>query len=203
MYKISNLEFKTKKDIELYCRQLKKKYIDKDNLIEKDFDFICDLKTWHHNEEIRILEPDNIIIDLPEDREIKKHRCFMLLKNNHRYVFSVKKCIYNISVKKANIKIALRDAINFQILEFRHKNNIPREYHIDHIIHFEKLIEDWLEELNLELTDLVVVEEGSYKKLNDKNIEHSWIQYHKHNAKLRKLLVKDNLKRKKYKPEII
>ena len=185
MYKVNNIEFKTKKEIEWHCKKIKKKYVNKEILNNEDFNFICDLKKQHHKEKIRLLEPEHIIIDIPEDRTFKQSRCFILIKNGTKHIFSVKKCIYNIGIKKNNVYAALRQAVKYQIEEFAKINNRQKGFHVDHIVHFTKLVEDWLNFENLNIEDLETIEECSHKKLKNSEIKQSWIDYHEKNAKLK------------------
>ena len=113
---------------------------------------------------------------------------------------------------KNDLFSAFRVSISDQIQEFRLMNDTLKcvlcnkkniKTHVDHVIHFQKIVEDFLQVYN-----------GSYSKSfdtiddntnrccftqADTDIKQMFQEYHKNNASLRILCEECNLKRKKFK----
>lgn len=111
--------------------------------------------------------------------------------------------------EKDNFKSALRVAIHDQISLFRENNenkcalcfttkNV--EYHVDHEIHFEELVHNFLKTCKLNKPTQFQNAEDNRKKFKteDKDYEDEWNIYHKQHAKLRILCKSCNLKRPKW-----
>jgi len=128
-------------------------------------------------------------------------------KENEDVGFSYVHCI--IPVKDVtNTKQAFRYEISPQILNF--KNQLPsivdcgickkevnlNECHIDHIILFKKLRDDWckINKINIKGT-IELTENGCLYSLKDRIMAESWRQYHKEHCTLRPACIKCNLSR--------
>lgn len=136
--------------------------------------------------------------------------------------FSVDTCLYDASDDKENTKNviqALRDDIQYQINDFRencefqltcdlcgifldcnlpmHKYKKPsNNSHIDHIITFKKLSDDFLRKYELLPECNKIGNQTTERTLTDDTIRENWKEYHKINAKLRKICQICNLSRK-------
>jgi hypothetical protein len=108
--------------------------------------------------------------------------------------------------EKDRFKEALRVAIHDQISLFRETNETRCalcvttknvEYHIDHEIHFEELVHNFLKTCKLNKPTQFQNAEDNRKKFKteDENYENEWKIYHKQYAKLRILCKSCNLKR--------
>lgn len=114
---------------------------------------------------------------------------------------------------KQELNGALRQSISYQIWDFKKSAKQICELcsaidilHVDHIVHFEKIVQDFHSENKFPLpTEFIEVDDGTYRRgftINDKNYEDAWTNYHKKHATLRILCKKCNLSRPHYKNEI-
>lgn len=120
---------------------------------------------------------------------------------------SWKTCISD--TKKNKFKIAMRVAIDEQISKYRSEHtNIcaicKREdicdYHVDHEIHFEQLLYDFLEKIKMPIPSTFRTIEDNRRAFReeDNDFEKAWQEFHLKNAKLRILCATCNLKREKW-----
>lgn len=110
-----------------------------------------------------------------------------------------------------NFTNALRETIFNQIMEFK-KNNVnvcelcnsskEVEYHVDHKIHFQKLVVEFLDKNKLPVPKTFGnTNDGRNRTVflkQDEEFKASWENYHKDNAVLRILCKDCNLSRKNY-----
>jgi hypothetical protein len=108
---------------------------------------------------------------------------------------------------------ACRTSILSQILEFREKSNMKCEFcgsteniHIDHIIHFEKIVCDFIKEYNVKIPRKYGKKmDGTNQTCfhsDDNMIELMFSDYHKEHSKLRCLCQKCNNEREIYNKNI-
>lgn len=115
---------------------------------------------------------------------------------------------------ETNLRCAMRVAVNDQINSFKTKFHVGiiceecgleifdgDDWDVDHKIHFEKLVRDFLgkfKEYPKKFDDQPITNKATFKKSNEE-FEKAWNKEHLSKAKLRFLHRKCNLKRKKYK----
>jgi hypothetical protein len=114
---------------------------------------------------------------------------------------------------KHELMSALRYSIEDQIKEYRDSvcidkcmlcnEYINNDINIDHIIHFEKLVNDFHSSIMLKIPikfdDANDNSNRQKFKKEDSDYENAWKEYHKNNSKLRVLCQSCNLRREKYK----
>lgn len=115
---------------------------------------------------------------------------------------------------KQELLSALRYSIDYQIKHFRNSNDLHKcmlceqmiednGLHIDHIIHFDKLVKQFLTNTSMTTPcDFDNAEDYSNRrkfKTVDKDYELAWQKYHLENAELRVCCKNCNLKREKCK----
>ena len=94
----------------------------------------------------------------------------------------------------------MRNVINDQIIEYRTaQNKLVCEFcqstdnpHVDHIIHFEKLMKDFIKENKAPETFLHECNKKIRFRQEDEAFKTKWQQYHRENATLRILCAKCN-----------
>lgn len=111
--------------------------------------------------------------------------------------------------KRDEFKVACRVAIVDQILEFKINSNLQCclcnisevKFHVDHIVHFEKLLQDFLSANKLKVpSSFDDYHDGrACFKNEDKEFEKNWQEYHAKYAQLRILCETCNLSREKFK----
>jgi len=178
------------------CQSLKKER-------NEDFNDFMELFKYHPQYEIKLKN----VVDLCIVSNKRNKKCFeinLIRKNGEIEDISYLNCI-NIKKNNFNLNSALRYTIEPQIKYFRKCNENKCEFcgstndiHIDHIIMFKNLVEDFLKTTNHSIPcDFDDNEYNGCKfKLKDKEIQDEWFYYHKQNAKLRCLCSKCNLTRK-------
>jgi hypothetical protein len=110
------------------------------------------------------------------------------------------------------LKSALRYAIEDQIQDYKDENDtsycnecftpIYDDLHIDHVIHFAKLVYDFNKtrsDIPIEFDDARDLPGHKIFKSSDSKYENEWKTYHRNNAILRPLCRQCNLSREKYK----
>lgn len=111
-----------------------------------------------------------------------------------------------------NVKIAARNVINPQIKEYRENISLPiicplslkkinnwKFIHIDHVIPFSKLFNDWLDSLGISPLDIELCGPKNFKTFKDIYLKNSWYEFHKRHADLQCVNAKHNiLKSNKY-----
>ena len=112
---------------------------------------------------------------------------------------------------KTDLHSAFRICVDNQIKDFRKDNmlicalcnNSNTEYHIDHVIHFQKIVEDFLQNYKGKLPEIFDITNDSTNrccfKIEDIGLSNQFQDYHKQNAELRVLCKECNLRRSKYK----
>jgi hypothetical protein len=208
MYIIGEQQFKTKSDAKNYTRDLLIKNVNKN--IKKD-DTI-----WDYLLSMVYLHSDDKIGDGIESFDIKynKYNNISLFVNQHTiknidfswcYI-----CSFNKTTHEQLLIRALRHSIDYQIKEYR--NSIQKlecelcksteRINIDHILHFEKIRTDFINNTTLNIPllfdDCLITYQPKFK-LQDIEFKTEWDNYHKKHATLRPLCRKCNLKRPNYK----
>ena len=69
------------------------------------------------------------------------------------------------------------------------------EGHVDHKKTFKQLVEDWADEVGIDLEKLTTTPCGVGRTLTDEKLAKSWCSYHKKHAQLRLVHVKCNISR--------
>lgn len=139
-----------------------------------------------------------------------------IVNNDNTYTeISWRICILKVDTSpRILFNSALRQCISYQIKDFRYTSDLSycnecncslydKVIHIDHVIHFIKLIEDFME-LNKEIIipNEYIKKDITFQTMftdDDKWIGEAFETYHLQHAKLRVLCEKCNLTRKKYK----
>ena len=134
-----------------------------------------------------------------------------IIYNNNTHDMDISWCIAREGKKPTiqhQLTQSMRTAIRFQIYNYK-QNNKPicefcNEYgnHCDHIIHFQKLKEDFLNDYTGTLpSEFTQLNDGSNQTCfihSDFDFEEKWKKYHNDHAKLRMLCQKCNITREKY-----
>lgn len=110
---------------------------------------------------------------------------------------------------KHKLSEAMRCSVRYQIYNHKLNNEMKCAFcksednlHCDHIIHFEKIKQDFLKRHHTFPKHFSKLTDGSNQTCfldSDLNFEEEWKRYHKDNAKLRMLCCKCNLTRSHYK----
>jgi len=168
----------------------------------EDFNDFMELFKYHPESETKLLN----VIDLciVSNKRNKKYFEINLIKSTGEYEDVSYRCCINQRNNNFNLNQALRYAIDPQIQEFRSKNinkcekcGSTNNIHIDHIVMFKNLVDDFLKTTSKPIPSEFDDNEynGAKFKTSDKEIENEWFIYHKKNAKLRCLCSKCNLSR--------
>tara|TARA_R110000803_G_scaffold162035_1_gene225652 strand:- start:3 stop:656 length:654 start_codon:yes stop_codon:yes gene_type:complete len=214
VYHIGEHSFNTKKDAYTYTKALLIK--NENNNIKKGddiFEYLMEMIYIHPESSEKIgdgISSFDIIRDC--------YRNIALKINQHTLkdisVSWTTICSFKPRTKQSLLNDAFRNAINYQILEFRNnklKNNKILEcelckstfiINIDHIIQFKQLTIEFLALTNLKTPteyDRSPFNKGCIFKLQDIEFKTEWDNYHKKHATLRPLCRTCNLKRPKYK----
>jgi len=211
-FNLGNIEFKTKKATEKYVQDLVLRNHYKDiKLLDDDFNFLNDLIKLHPEYKEKV--GDGI-----EYFHVKNHPLYNWLfllhikqKNKDELVvFSWKECLKKKKTTNIkNFKKALRTTIEPQRIEFKNScNDLKCEMcssrkmpQVDHIIHFEKILEDFLK-INKEKIPISFNQNKNLQlefKNQDNVLKNNWFAFHKEKATLRILCKTCNLERPKYK----
>jgi Protein of unknown function (DUF3223) len=87
--------------------------------------------------------------------------------------------------RKQRVCSALRTAIRPQIQEYIANTAVPAGYHVDHVVPFDDIAQDWLNMCRMSWTDVGVVsrdgQEGS--SLTDEAFANAWCSYHAYRVK--------------------
>lgn len=137
----------------------------------------------------------------------KKNNCFYYLKQlggweDFSYDKALKKPEAN---AKCNLQEALRCEISDQILEFKSRHQLISngEFHVDHVIPLQKLVQDFLEKYNLHWRDIklekVPANNIPFKRdkyqIKNRQLAKNWQDFHKKNAELQILSAQENLQK--------
>jgi hypothetical protein len=133
-----------------------------------------------------------------------------IIKNGQINSISYIKCITKKSETPIqNLKLAMREAISFQIINFKNTNyNIcslckkeDQPFHVDHIYHFDKLYNDFMNNKKnlLKLSNIYIKDNFNRPVFIEKDYEFKdeWVKYHQLHAILRITCAKCNLSRTK------
>jgi len=211
VYKLSNTEFKTKKEIESFYKIfLKNEYLHKE-INRGDKDILLDLFTnhigWEHKKE---LVGDNINILVRLSKEYNTYG-FYLRGDKGEIDISIVKTLKALNSKKTvqqlkvqdhkeNITRAMRYEINDQTKAFREEQKqqgvITHDKHVDHVIFFRDILDNFLKKNNIKIEDIEIIDCDEHYEIKDQSIKQSWKNYHKDIAVYQMLPSKENLRRK-------
>jgi len=211
MYKIGELEFKTKKESYEYTKNIiysieNNKIIDEDN---KHYIFFNDLLKNHYiYDDIKGCGIKHFQI-IP-NHLVKKFKAIKLIRlDDTEIIFSWNKCCqFKENCDIINLKKTMRYAIHDKIIKFKQNNkkkcqicNIDNleyyKYHVDHIDNFKKIYNDFLKInknkiptnfLNCDVSNGMLI----FKK-EDNNFKNEWVKYHNEKAKYQILCYKCNI----------
>jgi len=208
-----SINYKSQTDFKEYANQL---IYDKIGLCEniKDteyYDELLDLLKRHPQYKNKTENMTNLAIR--RNTLKKKGFAIWIIKHNDELDVDIswaKQCItQNSNSKDKNLTDAFRSSIHPQTIDFRNKNlhicekcNQRNNIHVDHIIKFHVLKNDFLKKykkniIPYDFDDMKDTTGRTCFKEKDKQFEIEWQIYHKDNAKLRILCEKCNLTRKK------
>ncbi len=202
---------KTKKSMKEYTQVTMMKYLNCGKCLTKEceeYDFFYDLAK-NREDENRKIEKIKII---QNPLNSKTYHCEVVYNNETTEAIGFNKIIDNIGKTEETIKEqknkldlsqSMRKEIKDQIQEFRSNvdliclncKNTNCEFHIDHIIKFKKLQEDFFikyPDIKIELEEDNI--NGGRKFKENSRISEKWKKYHKQNATLRILCKTCNLK---------
>ena len=188
-----------------HYQQILNKGVCKSLLLEREEDYKELVELFQNHPEYPHKLRDLKDICIVRNKRNSKYYEFNLMRDDGTTEdISYRACINERNINK-NLYDAMRDCIDPQIQSFR-KNNIMRcefcdtteEIHIDHIIMFKELTDNFLKNKNHIPT---VFDDNNYNgamfKDIDKEFSKEWYNYHLENAQLRPLCKCCNLTRKK------
>lgn len=206
---IGNIEFPTRKKAEEYIREIVR--VNRHKEIRpgsSTFDFVYSLLTGHPNIEEKIKKLSHFFVGADGFGNF----CFFAVNGSGQKVdFSWRICL-NGKPKPSifNLICAMRESISQQIINFKEANfngiceicnkNISN-CHIDHVVHFKKISNDFLKEYKGNIPISFDSCPKTYRakfKVEDISFKNSWNSYHLNNATLRCACESCNLKRTKY-----
>jgi hypothetical protein len=203
----TELGFKTKQELETEIRKIIASYQINTPLNSIDQKFlICVLK--HHYEFDKKIGTGLKHLKIKEDRN-NRYICIVRLDNSEIDIsWHVALKPNGTTTSKDNACSIARYEINNQILNFININEevdncelcndvLSDEVHVDHIIPFDILFLNFLEEKKLSYEDIHKLDMGLYSCFADKELANQWYNFHLKNAKLRIVHKKCNLSRKK------
>ncbi len=206
-YIIGSKEFKTKSKIVEFVQSILYKYNQGEFLDKADFEFVyCLICEGHHDPDKKIgCGVAGIFVNT---NDYNKRGFFLKRLDGTETDFSYVKCIYKKS-KLHDLKSACRTSIREDIVTFRedffcknqdangfvtcpftHEKLTTDNYHVDHVPPntFNKIFSDWLSTYNIKprTIELTGYDDGEItKKFVDKEIEKSFIDFHKKHMDLR------------------
>jgi len=183
----------TQKAAKEKCQQILKT---KKELEGEDLIFVGSiLMSWYFNYQ----EPIQIKVDLSSNG---RYNCFFYLKDSGDWEdFSYDKALKNPNSNLiTDVTRAFRYEISNQILDYKSQHQLigNSEFHVDHVVPFKKLFEDFLKEHNLQLQDIELQEiemKIHRHKIQDRKLAKAWQDYHREKAELQILTVEENLKK--------
>jgi len=207
---IGEKNFKTKKSAEEYVRSI----IERIGLCKSiktrsksDYNFFIDLFRRHPKYPEKIYNICDISIQ--KNKINSKYLELHIIKEDGTTDdISWRNCISG--SERDKFKCALRVAINDQIMHFKYNNTNKCElcktinadsYHVDHIMHFEEIVFEFLNNTTKD-KPTIFKNIGDNRKAfteNDIEYEEEWKNFHKEHAQLRILCSVCNLKRPKWK----
>jgi len=210
-YQIGEIGFKTKTEAVNYTRNILKNNLGR--IITKNdklFNYLLCMVEMHTDRDEKIgAGIDSFIIKLNNYNNIA---LYINRIDNTKIDISWKYvCQFKPRNSNHNLISALRNSINYQICEYRSKNSdklicelcqSKNNIHIDHIIHFQKIREDFINSTRLTIPEKFDDCPNTHQavfKYKDLEFRKQWAKYHKENATLRPLCRDCNLSRPKYK----
>lgn len=207
-YEIGNKKFKSKKDAEVYIRNIVDTIYYFDELSTDDFDFLMELFKNHHDYAKKIGCGVAKITVEPTEKGTKGF--FITRLDGKKEDISWTTCLKDIN-KQVNpnnmFREACRKAIEPQIDEFRKTQRIEGKYkhingtfydrkdiHVDHEKYFEDIVKEFMEQWNGDINK-VEYEHGIGVSFKNEELKKEFADYHKKHATLRILTKEENLKR--------
>lgn len=213
--KVNNIIFKSKVELKRYLQEKFNEIGITNDLKKTNYDFfifIYELCQRHPDKDNKLKNFKNFMI---KRNDINNKGFELNIINNENNINSISwiTCINSKTTPKIQLfKASLRQSIYEQIIEFKiSKNNqkncllcnckiTPENNHIDHIIPFENLVNDFLK-----INDIKIPENYGHNKKancsilnnNDKWIGDLFSKYHLEKAQLRKICLKCNIGRNK------
>lgn len=215
MHKIlAGIEFRTQSAIAGHARTIKSKYKNGEKLVGQDHLFMCAFIKLHQRAEEKIgCGVSHFTVQ--QDEHWKNSRQFVLVRiDGSRAIFSHNRLRVtpetNEERHRRRVLDAMREAIVPQIVEFKNENFIAgrtrcpltneliKEPHVDHEKPqtFEALVLEWLENKNLQFSDVAVnsdTDNKTFETMADFVQLESWRRYHSIHARLRILSKLANL----------
>jgi hypothetical protein len=158
------------------------------------------LMSWYFNYQ----EPIQIKVDLSSNG---RNNCFYYLKKSGDWEdFSYIKALRNPNTNSiADLTSAFRYEISNQILDYKSQHQLigNNEFHVDHVVPFKKLFDEFLKKHNLQEQDIELqeIEKNTREfkihrhKIKDRKLAKAWQDYHKEKAELQILTATENLKK--------
>ena len=207
--------FKTQKQADIYVKELIYNIGICDSLKTYDglaYQKLCDVLKRHPNANSKLAD----MVDLKIGRNTLNKNALevhIIKTNGCSEDISWKICISGKDKSdKSELASAMRYSIEDQIMEYsiHHNHNIcalceekTENTHVDHIIHFEKLMQDFISDTTHQIPkSFNDATDGSNRRAfrqEDSSFENEWKRYHKKHAELRICCVSCNCKRPKYK----
>lgn len=171
---------------------------------ERNEDFVDFMELFKNHPDFKTKLTNVIDLCIIRNKRNSKYFEINLIRLNNDIEDISYRCCINERNNNFNLNSALRYAIEPQIQAFRNENEMKCDFcnstdniHIDHIIMFKNLANDFLSSYK-SIPNYFDDNEfnGSKFKKKDIEFENDWFNYHKKNAKLRCLCAKCNLSRK-------
>lgn len=148
-----------------------------------------------------ILKSDYYKVERRKSKKGKSYKCLVIVQWNGRKVAVTKTAIKEVGKewnKRSAVLAELRTLAEDDIKRFRERN-VPRwaraeGLHIDHITPFIQLACEWVMSEGYKSFEELPGRKYYKRFLLDKNLQESWQQYHKENAKLKAVSAKVNLR---------
>lgn len=183
--------------------QILSKYNEHESLNKSDTDFIKTLMMENYKKDFI-----NDVVNL-YPKKVQKHKqsfitCVAQMKSKKKITLRLEDCFNklkdkNFDSQKFKIGQAFRKSIQNQIFHFKQNNKTEfnKDFVVDHIIPFHKIVSDFLKKQNLKHEDVKIYyckNEKSYK-LKDEKLKNDFEKYHNDNAQLQMLSKEENLKK--------
>lgn len=202
MYSFGNMTFKNKTQAKKYFADYIRSH---DHILDEDYETFVDLVSMHPR---GLNDGEHIEIRVNRDYGIARNSLYKVIGSTVVDNVSYQTCIDGYNNNQSRVLACLRVAINDQIKEFKKTHLRPKlcplcnkqltDYHIDHVIHFKHIVDQWLEENNLTYNDLTIVKHGITKVIQDVDLVNDFYDYHQEHAELRYICPHCNLTREKY-----
>ena len=202
MYKFGDKVFGNKTQAKKYFGDYIRTH---DKILDENYPEFVDLVSNHPR---GLNENEQIIIGINKRYGTARNSLYKVMDNKIVDNISYQKCIdgYN---NKSRVLSCLRSSITDQINKFKRETEKPElcpicnkildeNFHIDHIIYFEEIVNNFLKENNIEYNDIEIVAQGTEKFIKDQNLVNRFKEYHEQHAQLRYVCAHCNLSREKY-----